>query len=204
MSLRLLSRIRSPHGGSYDVADPLTRKTISGTTFEMLLNNGVAARQANSLPIGAEYEDEIEAQVCKHYPEECGYARPGVPRTASLNLWDVVRGSQVMIAHKSHGSQLVDEATAIARAEVCSRCPLNVEYSLPCNRCIDALKNVVSAITGNHHTPFDSQLKTCGVCSCYTAAHVWLPYSTLEHGLTDKMKEEFANISWCWKKPEPL
>ena len=50
MRPRLVSRIRMPHGGLFYIEDPMTKRPIEGTTFEMLINKAFAYRKANSIP----------------------------------------------------------------------------------------------------------------------------------------------------------
>jgi len=203
MKPRLVSRIRMPHGGLFYIEDPLTKRPIEGTTFEMLINKAMAYRKANSIPIGLDFEEEVECQVCERYPQECEISKRamGMPTTAP-GLYDVVRGTAVMINHKAHGSQLVDQTEANRRAEICFRCPLRVQMTLPCARCISALENVVQVITGSHGTPFDERLSACAICKCYISASVWLPLETQCVGVNEEMREKFDFAKQhfsCWK-----
>ena len=54
-----------PHGGMFRIEDPLTKHPIEGTMFNMLYDKAVAYRKANSIPIGLEFEEEIEAEICQ-------------------------------------------------------------------------------------------------------------------------------------------
>lgn len=203
MKPRLISRILMPHGGRFYIEDPLTKHPIDGTTFDMVVNRAMDYRRANSIPIGLDFEEEIEAQVCRRYPDECEVNKRalGVSLVAP-GLYDVVRGSMVMINHKAHASQLVSQEEATRRAGICYKCPLRAQMTLPCARCMSALENVVNTITGSHSTPFDEKLSACAICKCYLSASVWLPLDTQCIGVTDDMRERFAfardNFN-CWK-----
>lgn len=203
MRPRLMSRVLMPHGGMFHIEDPLTKYPLEGTTFGMLYDRAVSYRRSNSIPIGLDYEDEIECKVCERYPDECEISKRGlgIPLVAP-GLYDVVRGSMVMINHKAHESQLVDQAEAERRAAICSKCPFKAQMTLPCARCLSALENVVLAITGAHHTQYDERLAACGVCKCYISASVWLPLETQCVGVSDEMRERFAFAKEsfnCWK-----
>jgi hypothetical protein len=169
----------------------------------MVINRATAYRRANSIPIGLDFEEEIESQVCQRYPSECEVSKRalGIGLVAP-GLWDVVRGTAVMINHKAHDSQLVPQEEANRRAQICFNCPLRSQMTLPCSRCMSALENVVNAITGSHGTPFDEKLSACAICKCYISASVWLPLETQCVGVSDDMRERFgfARESFnCWK-----
>lgn len=203
MKPRLISRIMMPHGGLFHIQDPLTKFPIEGTHFEMLYNKAVAYRRANSIPIGLEFEQEIETLVCERYPAECEVSKRalGIAGVAP-GLYDVARASAVMIKHKVNDSELVSQDEANRRAQICRNCPFRAQMTLPCSRCFSALENVVGWITGARGTPYDEKLSACGVCHCYISASVWLPLSTQCLAITDEMKERFAFAKEafnCWK-----
>lgn len=203
MKPRLMSRILMPHGGLFYINDPLTKKPLEGTTFNMIVDRATAYRRSNSIPIGLEFEDELEAQICEKYPQECEVNRRalGVSLVAP-GLYDVARASAVMIKHKVNESELVSQEEANARAQTCRNCPFRAQMTLPCSRCFSALENVVGWITGSRGTPHDEKLSACGICKCYLSAAVWLPLSTQCLGVSDDMKEKFAmakEVAGCWK-----
>jgi hypothetical protein len=203
MKPRLMSRIRMPYGGLYYIEDPLTKKPLEGTTFEMLYNRAVAYRRSNSIPIGLDFEEEIEAQVCQRYPQECEVSKRSMGvATIAPGLWDVVRGSQIMMQHRINGAELVSQEEANRRAEICYRCPMRAQMTLPCSRCTGVLENIVNVITGSHGTPFDEKLSACSVCKCYISASVWMPLDTQCIGVTDEQREKFGfakEFFNCWK-----
>lgn len=204
MKPRLKSRIIQPNPtGMFYIEDPLTKYPLTGTMFDNLYMRAVAYRKANSIPIGLDFEQEIEDEVCRRYPNECEVNRRtlGIPSIAP-GLYDVVRGSMAMVNHKIDGGQLVSQEEANRRAEICYRCPLRSQMTLPCSRCVSALENVVGWITQHRSTPFDEKLSACGICKCFLSASVWLPLSTQCIAVTDDMVEKFkfaADNFQCWK-----
>ena len=202
MIARLKSRILMPHGGLFYIKDPLTGYPLEGTMFNMLFDRAVAYRRANSIPIGLDFEEQIEAQVCEKYPDECEINRRalGIPGVQP-GLYDVARASAIMIKHKV-SEELVPQEEANRRAAICAVCPLRAQMTLPCSRCFSALENVVGWIVGGRGTPHDEKLAACGICKCYISASVWLPLTTQCLGLTDEMRDHFAfartNFN-CWK-----
>jgi hypothetical protein len=163
----------------------------------------VKYNRANSIPVGLDDEDRIEAMICDRYPDACEVSKRamGIPLVAP-GLYDVVRGSLVMMNHKAHDSMLVSQEEANRRAAICWKCPLRAQMTLPCSRCITALENVVQVITGTHATPHDERLSCCSICKCFISASVWLPLETQCIGVTEEMREKFVFAKEtfnCWK-----
>lgn len=209
--LKWVSRIRAPHGGSIHWYDPICKVTSVGTTLDMLLQRAYEARHANGVPIGLEFEQQIEQDLCRDYPAECMGGDPRVPRRRTLDFDTVLRGTKVLLsvayeqAKHTLGlaeSPLVEQTTADYRAMTCSKCPMNTDFQRGCTRCQDIL-NLVSSIKGSKRTPYDSQLRACQICGCSTEAHVWVRLDLLAKGVTPDMQEKFKamnEVNGCWKQ----
>lgn len=206
MKLRLIAKQRIPYGGSYVLSRSDKGLVGRGLNFDMLRNNVVAWRKANGIATGLSFDDDLEQAVCEAYPKECQGYDPNLPdpRRFSLNMDDVLRGTKAMIAFKLAGSPLVPRAEAERRAKICSTCPYNVRFHKPCAGLCPELLRLVTAIIGAQGTPYDNELFTCGVCHCFTKAHVWVPYEILNKGLNDQQRTQFSNVAHCWKKPGAL
>lgn len=191
---------RIPYGGAYVINLPEQGMVGYGMNFPALLKSIKEWRRANSWPVGLEFEAEVENVICRKYPDECDEGIISKPRKTKLSLATVLRGTKVLLAFKLAGSPYVSQDEANARAAICSACAFNQEYAKPCGGNCGGLKEVVSAIVGNQHTPYDDQLKSCGICGCVSRAHIWLPLSFLEKGLTSDMKQSFNAVEHCWKK----
>ena len=109
-----------------------------------------------------------------------------------MRLGDVLLFVKTMAAWVAAGGQTVEQQEAQRRADVCQRCPLNIEVG-GCTGCVDFAGQVLRALNGRHVTGAGT-LRSCGVCSCSIPAMVWLPLEVLgEHdGLP----------SWCWKRAD--
>jgi len=89
--------------------------------------------------------------------------------------------------------ELVSQEEANRRAEICAKCPMQIPTS-GCWGC-KGIAGMLPAIAGAKTTPFDSQLKACGVCGCYNAVSVHLPVEV----------QQDAHLSfpdYCWKKAQ--
>jgi len=209
--LRIVSKIRSPHGGVYSWPDPLLPGSaeVVGTTWEMLVERARKQRWANGFATGLEFEKELEQAVCMRYPQECSGWDEEIPRPRQLSMLDVLNGTRVMLAHKLAGSPLESPEVAYARAQICAdnHCGQNVEFHKRCGSCHD-VENLVTSIIGNATTPFDSKLKSCSICGCVLKAAVWTTLAVQAKGVTDTMREQFKRVAarmeadghiGCWK-----
>lgn len=202
VTARLINKQRIPYGGKFNYVDPDTGHELWAVTWENLIHQATAHRRANNLPIGLGFEDRIEEQCCLDLPEECTDPDPSIPKKTQLTLWDVVRGSQVMMSFVANGSQIVDRAEAERRAEICTKCVYNSAFLKPCGGICAELKNVVSSIIDHQGTRFDAQLKSCNICSCFLQASIWLRLEDQCKGVTDEMRQQFSYVkekSGCWK-----
>lgn len=204
MKMRIKHPSQCPYGGLFDLNLPDQGMVGKGTSLERLEDSVRAWRKANGYPIGLDFPQELEQVVCERYPGECEGVDADLPLKRRLSLADVVRGTKVIAALKLSGASLVPREEALARYELCNRCPLNVYLPMPCGGHCGELKDVVADIIGGESMPFDSDSRSCAICGCYSAAHVRIPYDVLEKGLNDEMKRAFqkANQYWrCWKVP---
>lgn len=193
-----------PYGGIYDLNLPEKGMKGRGSNFKQLLENISIYRKANAIPIGLEYSQEVEREVCLKYPNECEDTDPRIPKLHfRLGIGDVMRGTQMSIKHRLSGSPLMDQLTANARAKICSTCPWNVSATMPCGSAIcSELKSLVQTVVGSKITPYDDSLRTCAVCHCWTGIAVWIDLKIQQSVLTEAQKESFryaANEIGCWK-----
>ena len=200
MKLRLSNRFIIPYGGLFVVNRPDLGVVGRGLQFHNLVESARAWRVANSMPIGVAFEEEVEQAACLTYPAECESAEGKLIRPRNLQLSDVVIGTKTMLRFKLAGSHLVSNEEAVRRAEICSKCPYNVTFSKPCSGLCSQLKDLVSDIIGHHGTPYDAQLKSCGICHCFLQAAVWIPNAIGVPSLPNEQKEQFEMIPHCWKK----
>lgn len=166
----------------------------------MVLTLALKGRHANGIPVGLDFEKELERDLCASKPDECIWVDPAIPKNRKLSFSDVVRGTTVLLNFKLAGSPLVDTQEANRRASICSNCIFNVQFDRPCAGKCGELNEIVLKIIGGQGTPYDNTTKSCAVCSCYSAAHVWIPMEILDTGLTDDMRKAFNSIQHCWKK----
>jgi len=204
LKLRLRNRQTIAYGGVWNYTDPHSGQHFSFYLFDGLVERIRAHRIANNFPVGLEFEQEIEDQLCLNHPDECSHVPEGMPVRTRLSLNDVLNGTRVMMQFYAKGKPLVSHAEAEARAETCSKCPLNIDFSKPCSMGIcGELKQLVDSIIDHKQTKYDSQLRSCQICGCYLSAAVHLPLDVQCVGVTEKMKTyfEFAKQqSRCWKQ----
>ena len=191
-----------PYGGAFRIVDPLTGVSSAGLQFENLLQKMIKAREANGVPVGLSFADEVEKWACLQYPEECEDTDPNAPKRRNLTLTDVINGTRVMVAFKMAGSPLVDRTEAERRAQICIRCPMNQGFAKSCTGTCAELQAVVASVTGHIGTQYDANLHACGICGCFLQSAIHLPLEIQCKGVSDQMKRQFANVPNCWKTCE--
>jgi hypothetical protein len=206
---RLIHKQRVPYGGSYRLNLPDKGMVGEGGSFEKICEQLRAYRRANAIPIGLGFEADVERELCVLYAVECEDFDPNMPEVRRLGMDDVVRGTKVLAAMVAEWAKylvgaaehpLVDQETANKRAERCATCKYNVTFNKPCSGLCPELAVVVKAIKGSRTTPHDHELRSCSICGCYTAAHVWPRLDLLDKGLNDEQRKQFTNTPWCWKQ----
>ena len=191
-----------PYNAPYEINLPALGMVGTGTNFEMLSTNVRKYRLANGIPTGLGFEEELENEICKLWPNECEITDTILPLRRRLTLDDVVAGTKVLAAFKLAGSPLVPKEEAERRAAICSNCKLCVPFPRLCSGMCGSLKEVVDQVVGGYHINFDDDHRACSVCHCFAASHVRLPYSILEKGLNDEQKAQFLEakrLFGCWK-----
>lgn len=201
MPTQLQSKNRIPYGGLYVVTDPLTKSEVRAGRFDLLVRKLIDARKANGLPIGLDFESEVENWVCAAYPQECVEFNPAIPRVPrEIGMGDVVRGTRVMLEHWIAGRPIEERPEAERRAEICSRCRYNVGIRSPCGGICAELREIVNRVIGGKGTSHDSDLGSCSICRCELKSAVWTTLEIQCKGVTEDMKKQFTSVPECWKK----
>jgi len=85
-------------------------------------------------------------------------------------------GAKILKEWLGSGAITVDRATAQRRADVCLKCPLNVNESFTAETIAAAIRRQVEI--KNHlqlRVDGEKQLHTCSVCGCASKLKIWLP-----------------------------
>lgn len=194
---------RVPHGGMFRVVDPATGAECLGNTFESLMGRVIESRKSNGYPIGVGLREEIEAIVCRDWPNECQGWDEQTPRKRALTVMDIVHGSRAMLSIWWKNKPLVTRQEAETRAQTCIRCPMHTRFDKSCSGLCKEIKEVVNAVIDHQGTQYDSQLKSCGICACFLQAGIWVDRQVQWDALTDNQRAQFMNLKYpCWKRPE--
>lgn len=112
----------------------------------------------------------------------------------SLGFGAIVRWVRAMYEFAAKNKfELVSQEEANRRAETCAKCPMQISTS-GCWGC-KGIAGLIPAIAGAKTTPYDNQLKACGICGCYNAVSVHLPV-----GVQQDAHLNFPD--YCWKKAQ--
>ena len=190
-----------PHGGKWWFVYPDTGHTITGRNHDDIMAEAKAHANANNLPIGLLFEDQVEDWICQAMPNACVDCDDGKPiRVPHLTMGDVERGTKVALRHWMNNRELVSEEEANRRAVVCVKCPYNRSFAKPCGGLCGFLKDVVRSLIGAKGTKHDGKLHACGICHCWLASAIWVPLNIQCPDVTSEMKELFHKLSNCWKR----
>jgi hypothetical protein len=147
---------------------------------------------ANQAEVPLSLEEEMQHQLCLTLPPGwCAYDDDNRVRPSTSLEWnDVMEGLKTFARWIAQGCQYVAQSEADRRAEICSRCYLNVNVQ-GCTGCQKAVQEVVGAKSSK----YDDALRTCAVCRCFLRAKVHFPISTLD---TESRKMQQMYPGFCW------
>jgi len=155
---------------------------------------------ANNLPIGLNWEANIQDQLCVGLDGNwCN--QNGIPLPPSggwaFDIQGVIQGTRTLAQWLIKGKgKKVEVVEAERRALICAGCPYNQDPA-GCSSCsMGALREAAIVVVGGSTTAYDSQLKSCKVCGCALKAKIHLPLEILQDSLTDA--QMFALPKHCW------
>lgn len=203
MSLTLQNENEVPPGG-WRYMQPETALWIKAPSWGELVKEVKKHRNANNLPIGLNFEQEIVDQLCASLPASwCSQSDPTLGRTSHVpvTLDQVVNTGKMLVEFfLKFGRKKVPIAQATERAAVCVRCPFNQKLT-DCNNCsMKTVRELMVSIVGGEATEHDNRLDSCTICGCELRAKVRLPTELLMSYLTPEKKLEFP--LWCWLRTE--
>src|SRR4029077_7620382 len=142
---------------------------VHAWTYVDWIDNAKRHLIANNKQVPADLEAQMQSQLCHALPPGwCEYGDPLAPRPSSILTWDdVASGVKTFSRWIMGGAKYVPQTEAERRAEICSRCYLNVNVQ-GCTGCQEIVQNVVR----NKKTKLDAVLRACAVCKCLLAAKV--------------------------------
>lgn len=182
-------------------AEPFT-----AVNWPALMKKALDYHKANQLPVGLNFEANIEAAFCKlligsgygEHVEDAGSPYVEMNQSFRLKLNQVIQGTMFLVSHLLHGSPKVAAEEAEARAQVCVNCPLNQEPE-GCWGCGSrVIQSTIRSLIGNTHTSKDALLKSCRVCGCFNAVQIHFPLAELQKTVSTELNELLP--AHCWKK----
>lgn len=178
--------------GGFRVQCPVVETMIRASDFNELVSKCSNAIIASGNTPPPDLVAQIEHRMCEMMPGY-RYCKPCMKnKKQTITFGAIIRWITAMYEFaKTHGFKLVEQTEAERRAKICAACPYQVEAA-GCWGC-RGVAGLLPWIAGARTTPYDTQLKACGVCACYNSVSVHLPKSLNgEDGL------EFPE--WCWKR----
>lgn len=189
-----------PPGGWW-YRQPETGRQWSGTDSLAHTAQDVAGhRMYNALDIGDPEADIMHETGFRLV--QCGYAglveiRQPVKRTLG-QYWKGIAAYGAIRRLEARGVPItVDQATAEARASVCSNCKRNAQNTKPtfAQRATD---EKMRKAVGGGTTSLDEKLGSCTVCSCHIKTLVFLSNAVLAE--TGDLQSLSRYPTHCWKR----
>jgi hypothetical protein len=184
--------------GGWRFTVPQTGTSFGAPTYASLYHEACVDLEQHGIPVPLDYIEEFADALCHQIPSmECEVIMPATNETRSLTASDAIRFLRVLRTWAGVQGELVPQAEADRRSEICAGCRYNVAIT-GCSVC-QGIAGKIAEIIGNRGTRFDSQLNGCAVCACENKAQVHLPLEVLQKGVTPEM----AFPIWCWKRIVP-
>lgn len=190
--LQLSSRFEIPPGG-WRFLVPQTGTHLVAADHSRLYNAAIADLEKHGVPVPIDYLQEFDDTLCHQINCPCEVVAPATNETRTMTAGDAIRFLRVMREWAGVGGELVSQAEADRRAEICAGCPYNIPIT-GCSVC-QGIAGKIAEIIGERGSRFDGQLRGCAVCACENKAQVHLPLTVLQKGITPEM--DFP--PHCWK-----
>jgi len=190
--------------GGYRYVQPETGQRLEAPNWAALLALVKKHRIANNLPIGLEFNREIEEALCAELePGYCQDAQSHRPAfSLGLSFQAILDGTATLAAWFLQGRPKVTQEEADAHAAICTTCPEN-QPPQGCSACSwRRVEQLVGTVTGAGRTTSDGALQMCRQCGCSLRAKVWFPPTFLRERMSKERIE--ALPSHCWIKPPEM
>jgi hypothetical protein len=199
-----------PPGGVWKFNNP---PTITGSTYDELVNKVIAFRRSNGATDEqlATIEFEIEDQICAHWPKGCQRGT-----LSSMTILEAQREFKKALQSIA-ADGFVSQEEAERRAHICLSCHnhvKNANYTAPsqggCKGCskasqvldatlwklgLKAVEMVSPLLLMGKSTTLDGQLGQCGLCGCLLKLKVWI-----KNGVGGFAGKENMWPSFCFMK----
>lgn len=202
-------------------APPGSLEAISQSVRNARLANPAACKQYNLSIDIEQVRNEVDffnATMCKNAgwndyilgAEGGASSAPPFPLKPLVTLKEkaanVAAGASVLVEWISSGAEAVPMEQANARAEVCSKCPLNSKGGLESFFTTAVSAAIRKALDMRHEmklsTPYDSELNVCSACLCPMSLKVHVPFDKFYPKMSDETKT--ALDPNCWIRSEAL
>jgi len=159
----------------------------------------------NNLSLPDNWKDIVENRICEGLPPGWCEFTDGSPSSGHLCavtgemiihgvqslaklVWESFKGKEVFVPQEESEK----------RAEICSKCHLNVDTNV-CMGCgaMAEMLDKTSNIRKNRTTKWDHMLKNCCICGCRNDTIVHIRNDILQTGESSDITSRYP--SWCWK-----
>lgn len=187
---RVISSSLVPPGGWRFKVNDLTLKAGTFPALKSLVERHYSAN-------GWDF-DEIrwEEELCDQLnlgDTHCGEPPPPDLKGRVVGLHDLEQFAHTATEWFKAGGKCVPQEEADRRAEICSKCPENLNLT-GCWACFAIIRGL-TALFGKK-TQYDKELRSCNVCGCTLKAKVHMPEEIMH--ATPQPRKPWPE--WCWMK----
>jgi hypothetical protein len=184
-----------PRGFVYDQPVAGTTRSIAASDRRSLIDALTTFRVANNIEIG-DPPREIDEQLGKrspiyHPPINSGSTNhKPLSRTLTERVRDWIANRYSTLSKLEY----VNSTIATQRADICQRCPHNIEWRSNCRACVDEVERNIVIVGKRKSLPHE--LFACNVCGHENRVAVWLTEKHLRHA--DRFRDKLPRF--CWLK----
>ena len=186
-----------PGGWHYPIQPGIT---VTAGSHKELCDKVFAYRLQHGISEG-NIERDIDRYICSRWPHTCqmepqDYGIPAQPEPQPDIKTRVARSTARFVAGMPQGGyQLVNQTEAESRAEICSKCPLNVVWRSGCSSCTANVATLGITVRKHRNTKVDGSLKACNQLGTDLQTMVHLPVSVIPQVQGVEIPPN------CWRKP---
>jgi hypothetical protein len=192
--------------GEWRYRHPITGLLLKHYDYRAFIKAYVNHCLANNIVLTGDWEDELISEMCiqNGWGKLCKpvsldkVVRRKLSLQAVLSFLNMIKSWAMQVLNGR--AAFVSQEEAERRANICAGCPNNVTLQFSCGACMGGVMKLIHGVLGDRKTKNDYALGACLVCSCELKSAVHVPLDVQHNGLNDELKNDFRQITHCWKR----
>jgi hypothetical protein len=182
--------------GGFHYEEPGLR--IDGPSYQAVAEELLKWRLKSALPVGDPLADVMN-YVCSRHPHFC--TEPDIPQAIAMPRRPALlaRVTQWMASlwrsATRSDKRFVTSSKAEERAQLCAKCPHNVEWKSGCSSCVETTTRLGYTFRAGRQVSLEKSLHACDLLGQENSTAVWLEGPAPADPDTHKSLPSF-----CWRK----